>query len=478
MYFQKREPGAIASALLKLFAVSTVILFSTGCKITEGNLITPARNVPASFSQSGNIHPPCHWWKAFGDQQLNSLIDEAFQNELTLQSVWQRLQAARAVVTRESSFLIPEVDGVFEGTNRDSRSSNESPLELGLVSNYEVDLWGRIRSSVDAEQFRAEASEADYQTVALSLSAEVAVAWFQLLESLARRDLLLRQIQTNEKLTLQLRNQFGGGQVRAVDVLRQEQLVAATRQQTAAEEATIGVLENRLSILLGRPAQKGFTYRKAYPGSLPPLPDTGIPAELVCRRPDVQAAYLRLQAANKDVAVAISDRFPRLSLSASVSSTNRGAEDLFDDWMRNLVGNLVAPLIDGGRRKAEIQRARAVECQLCYEYGQTVLVAFQEVEDALILEEKQKEQITQLQEQVRLAEKTYNQLLVEYTNGVSDFIDLLTSLTDVQRLRRDLLLANRLLLEYRVALYRALSGGFDESICLKPPSGLDKPKHR
>ncbi len=413
---------------------------------------------PGKFSDSGEVPAPCRWWSAFGDHQLDRLVSEALSSELTLRSFLARFRAAQATANREAAPLFPQIDGFFTGENRDSQTANISTLELGLTTSYEIDLWGRIQAAVEAEEKRAGAARADYHTVALTLAAEVSRTWFQLAEALAQRSLLESQIETNEKLARQLRNQFFGGQNRSVDVLRQDQLVAATRQQKAAVEASIRVLEHRLSLLLGRPPQEPLSYSHPHLPSLPPLPDTGIPSELVCRRPDVRGALLRLEAADRDVAVAVTDQFPRLTLSADVSTTNARAEDFFDDWIRTLAANLVGPLIDGGRRKAEVARTRAVKLERLFDYGQTVLVAFQEVEDALALEAGQVEQIRHLEEQIDLAEKTYDQLLVEYSNGVSNFIDLLTALTDLQQLRRDLILANRVLLEFRTTLYRALAG--------------------
>ena len=161
------------------------------------------------------------------------------------------------------------------------------------------------------------------------------------------------------------------------------------------------------------------------------------------------------------MAAAVSSQYPRLDLTAALSSTTQGANDLFEDWVRSFSANLVGPLFDAGRRSAEVDRAEAVKKQRLYTYGQNILTAFQEVEDALIRGKKQTERIKSLESQVRLAEKTYEQLRLEYINGISDFIDVLTALTDEQQLRRDLVSAKLARIEYRVALYRALAGGFE-----------------
>jgi outer membrane protein TolC len=212
---------------------------------------------------------------------------------------------------------------------------------------------------------------------------------------------------------------------------------------------------------MGRPPQQEVDYPfRELPG-VPPLPETGIPVELIRRRPDVQTAFNLLQAADRELAAAISNRYPRVSFSLSYSTAVNDTDKLFKDWAYSLAGNLLAPIFYGGELKAEVNRTEAVKQQRLYEYGQTVLIAFQEVEDALIQEEKQIESIQLIEEQVQLARQTIDQLRLEYLNGLSDYLDVLTALDQEQELRRDLLSAKLTLLEYRIALYRALAGGFE-----------------
>ena len=175
----------------------------------------------------------------------------------------------------------------------------------------------------------------------------------------------------------------------------------------------------------------------------------------------MRAAFLRVKAADKDLSVALLDKLPRLNLAAVLSSSAEDASDLFSNWTRSLAADLVGPLVDGGRREAEAKRVLAVRRELLSDYAQTVLVAIQEVEDSLVREAKQVDRIKKLEEQIDLASQSYRQLRVEFLNGVSNYIDVLTALTVEQRLRRDLLTAERSLIEFRIALYRALAGGFD-----------------
>lgn len=417
---------------------------------------------PEAFSGSGDHEMPDNWWTAFGDGELNAVVETALANNFNIRSAWQRLVAARAVVDRESASMLPSVQASAEGgVSRVQTEFEESQrFRLGLSTVYEVDLWGRIGSRVDAERYRAEATFADYQTAAITLSSEITRTWFQILEAREQLDLLLTQIETNEKILEILLSRFGNGQIRRVDILRQRQLLEASRQQHILAESRTAVLNHRLAILLGQPPMDTMTWTKKELPDLPPLPTTGVPLELIRRRPDVQSAYHLLQAADRDLASAMSSRYPRLTLSAEVSSASTSVGNLFEDWAASLAGNLVAPLFYGGELSAEVDRAEAVKQQLLYEYGQTVLTAFREVEDALIREQKQAEGIVSLETQLGYARQTYEQLRIEYFNGISDYLDVLTTLDQEQQLQRDVLTAKLNLLEYRIDLYRALAGSF------------------
>jgi outer membrane protein TolC len=193
---------------------------------------------------------------------------------------------------------------------------------------------------------------------------------------------------------------------------------------------------------------------------VPGLPATGLPAELLERRPDVRSAFLRLEASDSDVAAAVKDQYPRIDLAAAVSTTADSPSGLFSSWLGTIAGQITAPLFDGDRRKSEIERTVAVRRQRLAEYGQVVLFAFREVEDALALETYQVQRIRSLADQLALAVSTYRQLGSQYLNGAADFIDVLIALRQQQELERSLLTAQLDRVRFRIALYRALAGSF------------------
>ena len=184
------------------------------------------------------------------------------------------------------------------------------------------------------------------------------------------------------------------------------------------------------------------------------------------RRPDVMSAYLACQAADLDVATAISNQYPRISLTGSVINAAEHPETLFKNWFVSVAGQLVAPLLDGGEREAEIARTSAVASQRFHEYGETMLSAFREVEDNLTLERHQLQRIERLDAQVNLSQQAAEQLRDQYLIGDADYLDVLSANQTQQRLQREKLSARLELILIRIGLYLSLAGEFDTH----PPS--------
>ena len=191
------------------------------------------------------------------------------------------------------------------------------------------------------------------------------------------------------------------------------------------------------------------------------------------RRPDVKSSYLTLVAADRDLASAISARYPRLNLTGSVLSAAENPETLFRDWIVSISSQLIAPLFDGGERRSEIARTDALVCQRFNEYGQTMLNAFREVEDALAQERFQKQRIERINAQVKLAGQASEQLRQQYLIGDADYLDVLSAIQAQQQLQRDSLSARLDLILFRIQLYLALAGDFDTCPQVAVDAGLE-----
>ena len=445
--------------------VFLLMICVTACAPKVAKVDLPYDTLQA-FSFSGTEEAPARWWLAFEDTQLNALIDSALRSNRSLRNIWYQLEEAGALVDIASSARWPQISAEI----RTGLSVPEPDFvggevtQLSIRANYEVDLWGRIRYSIHADQYRFQATYYDYKTAAVSLSGETALTYFRLKATGEQLRLIDEQLETNQQVLALIRARFASGQVRGVDILRQQQLVENTMEQRIGLEMQHDLLMNQLAILMGTPPGADFRsslyVSDSLPG-LPPLPDTGIPLQLVNRRPDVLSAFYQLQASDRDLAAAISNKYPRLNLSITSAFRSNTFEGLLESQAGSLTASLLAPLFYGRRLKAEAERAEAVRRQLTEAYGQTVLTAFQEVENNLIQEVKLAEQIEVLEEQLRLAGETFGQLRIEYLNGSLPYLDVLSTLTQQQQLRRELTDARLTLLEVRVGLYRALAGGFE-----------------
>ena len=446
-----------------LLLVILAILLS-GCSMATQDLKTPLA-VPAQFSESGTSPLPDKWWEFFKDPALNTLIDQALANNFSLKTAWDRLSQAEALARSAGADLFPVLNaGADTSKNRfreSGQTGDSSSYTLGLVASYELDLWGRIRSGRDAAAFDARASAEDLRTAALTLSAQVAGTWYQLVEQYGQLDILNEQIVTNnqvlELVTLQLRT----GQVGIADMLQQRQLVESNRGEKAQVVAQVKMLEHQLAILLGYPPLQAVAPRVSELLDLLPMPQTGLPAELIRRRPDIRSAYYAVLSADSDVATAIANRFPSLSLTAGVDTSGQHTRDLFNNWLATLAANLVAPIIDGGSRRAEVDRTRAVASEALHSYGQTILDALGEVEDALVQEQRQHEFIASLNRQLKLAGRVIERVRDRYVQGTVDYQRVLDALLSQQELQRSLLTAKRDLVQYRIDLCRALGGGWE-----------------
>ncbi len=456
MYFKLRESIKFLPYLCGIF------LLFLACSPKFTNVALPIED-PMEFSNTGASALEDKWWRAFEDEQLNTLIDSALQANFDLAGTWQQFLAAKATVSREASIKWPQIQASAQTAENfpvnDFRGGENT--QLGLSASYEVDLWGRIRTAVQAEKFRAQASLFDYRTAAISLSAEIATIWYQLQAAKQQLKITKEQIATNEDIIKLIRSRFVGGQIRAVDILRQAQLLESTKEQQIIFSTNVSLLENQLAVLLGRQPQENITFQYTELPNLPELPETGLSLELVRRRPDLQQSYAILLAADRDMASAVRNKYPRISINTRGQLRANNFANLFDNWAYSLAGNLLAPLFYGGQLSAEVSRNEAIKQQRLYEYGQTTLVAFQEVEDGLVQDMMQKKRSGNIERQLELAAKSNKQLRVEFLNGFSPYLDVLIGLDQEQQLRRDYVAAQLRQVQARIGLYRALAGGFE-----------------
>mgnify|MGYP001233842420 CR=1 FL=1 len=283
--------------------------------------------------------------------------------------------------------------------------------------------------------------------------------WLTSIEQRAQLALTDQSIASFAETLLRVENRYNLGLVPAVDMYQARQSLAGAQAARYLFEASLGEVEHAIAVLIGRyPERSPGGSLEQLPGA-PDLFDAGIPAELISQRPDLQAALQRVEAADYRVAAAIADRFPSISLSGGYGSLRQDVTaGLIKGEFWSLLGNLAMPLVDGGRRRAEVDRKEAALREAVANYQQKVLTAFQEVEDALVNNYATEQRVERLAETAQATGATLRLSTDRYLAGLVDYLPVLTAQRTDFDVSSRLLAARRQLLAERISLARALGG--------------------
>lgn len=462
----RAAPAVIArTSLLVCVALLTVSCSLFRPRERDPQSVSP---VPEKYMEApwAGSEVPNRWWEAFEDPELNRLVTLALRSNTSLAKAAARLQQARALERKKGADRYPELNVIATRQHTEDRPTGQETrtwetYALGLALSYELDLWGRVNAAKRSASFDASATHADWETAGMTLSAEVAQRYFELIATRQTIGLLERQLETNQDILELMELRFNKSQATALDVLDQREAVARTESLSPPQKGREKVLIHNLNILLGRPPSTEMTIAARELAQPPPVPDTGLPADLLTQRPDIRAAWDRLYSADWGLAEAKADRMPAIKLSASGRYENDSAETLFDNWILNLAANLSAPLFDAGKRKAEVDRQKAIVAEKVADYRETTLTALGEVQDALSNEYAQAERLEFLQHQLELSTLSRKQALNRYGRGQESYLRVLFAMDRQESLMRSVVQAKYQLLVYRVQLYRALGGDWD-----------------
>jgi len=325
-----------------------------------------------------------------------------------------------------------------------------------LTTSYELDFWGSVAAQKEQGEFNYLAGAQSAQIRANTLAGQVATSWYGWRKEQKNLELLAQQFERLSQALKLVKHRYLRGLVQVSDVWQQEQQLESLNSEMINARAALKGYQQQLALWLG---QAEFKPSDAPLGHLPQLQNhhQALSSDVLLQRPDVQAAYFRLQAANAGLAVAAANRYPRFTISASYTGSDADIENVLDNWVANLAGGLVLPLIDGDNRRAEVRRNEAVVDEQLANYHNTLLSAVQEIEQAMIDEDKQFSLTTSTQQQLQLAQKTQRYQWKRYQKGVGDFLAFLTSQQDVLRLERQQLSADFLILQNRIQLLKTIS---------------------
>jgi len=465
--------------LIVLPAIAALQIF--GCTVGPAYK-RPTAEVPAAYKELGNWKQAQpndqnldgNWWEMFQDPQLNGLELQVNVSNQNLKAAEAQYTQARALVRYNRAAYFPTITaGANASRNRISNNRPPSLTTNGRTYNdfqipfelsYEVDVWGRIRRTVESYREQAQASAADLAAVNLSMHAQVALFYFQARVLDAEEQLLNSTVTQYEQALELIENRYAGGIASDLEVQQATTQLETTRAQAIDVGVARAQYEHAVAILIGKPPAD-FSLA-AVPLTTPPPPvPTGLPSELLERRPDIAAAERRMASANAQIGVAKAAYYPTISLGATGGFESGVITTLISgpSALWSVGGSAIAPIFDAGRRSANVDLAKAAYDQTVANYRETVLTGFQQVEDNLaalrILAHE-----AQVQERAVLAAQKYLDLAnTRYTGGVTSYLEVTTAqsaaLTD--ELTAVSILGRRMV--DAVTLVQALGGGWDRS---------------
>lgn len=416
------------------------------------------------------------WWRTFGDEGLNRVVAEALETNYDLAVAAARLEQASADAKVAAADLYPRVGVNLSGARRkqnfigfpipgsESRvlSSTSTNIGLSLEASWEIDLWGRLAAQARASLASYQASAADLDGARLSIAGRTVKAWFGAAEAVEQLRLAEATLSSFQGSTDQVRARYEAGIRPSLDYRLSLANLAAAEANLFNRRQQLDLAKRQLEVLLGRYPGADIQTPRAL-GATPPEIPPGLPAELVARRPDLAAAERRLVASGELVSVARAARYPRISLTAAGGTVTSALRSLLDGsfgvW--SLVGNLTQPIFEGGRIRANIERAEAGEDEGLAAYINAVLTAYLEVERSLAAEVFLAARETALAEasgQSAAAERLADD---RYRSGLEGYVTVLESQRRSFDAESALISVRRVRLDNRVDLYLSLGGGFD-----------------
>ncbi len=468
-------------SMRSVLVVTAVAAALAGCKAGP-DYVRPAVDAPAAYretpvewkaAQPRDTVNRGKWWAIFADPQLSALVEQIDISNQNLLAAEARFRQARELVAASRAALFPTLDanasiiksrspsGALGGTTAGRIVTNRS---AGLQAGWDIDLWGQLRRGVEASEAGAQASAADLESARLSAQAELATSYFTLRVLDVQRRLLEDSAAAFQKSLELNQNRYAAGVAGKVDVVQAETQLRSTQAQAIDTGVQRAQAEHAIALLVGK-APADFSLPQATLRAAMPVIPTGVPSELLERRPDIAAAERRVAAANAQIGVAQSAFFPALTLSATLGSRASEPSEWFTTASRfwSIGPAIVQSIFDAGLRRSQTNQAIAAYDATVAEYRLTVLTGFREVEDNLaalrILEEEAKVQ----DDAIRAARESVLLTTNQYKAGIVSFLNVAIVQTAQLNNERTAvgLLGQRL--TAAVALVKALGGGWEAS---------------
>jgi NodT family efflux transporter outer membrane factor (OMF) lipoprotein len=463
-----------------LLIVSSCMMAVHGCMVgpdfrptrtqTPASWTGPTEQMSFTESQQAEL---LHWWTTFNDDTLTSLVERAMQSNLDVLQAQARIRQARAARGVAYAGLWPIADASAAYTrNRSVGSSSMGTVgamnnlyHAGLDAAWEADIFGGLRRTVEAADADVLAALEEYGNIQVTLAGEVALNYIDLRTFQQEIIIARNNLEAQQRTAAITRKRFGVGLVSALDVANADAQVATTTSLIPVLETSAQQAVYRLSVLLAlEPSAllEELSQAASIPGNPPAIPML-LPSELLLRRPDIRRAEAQIHGATARIGVATADLFPKFNLTGSYGFQG----DESGEWIKradrawSFGPSVDWNIFDAGRIRANIELQKALQEETLRAYEKTVLMALQEVENALIAYAKEQERRTALLDAVTANRKAVELSTRLYTEGMTDFLNVLIAQRLLFSSEDALALSTRNLSADLVALYKALGGGWE-----------------
>jgi NodT family efflux transporter outer membrane factor (OMF) lipoprotein len=465
--------------LLRRHVLAVAVLAALGACTLAPVYQEPPLPLPAAFKEAGDWVPATpaddaprgNWWAVFNDPVLDELANAVQVSNQNVAAAGAAYAQARALVAGQRASLFPVVSldaGADRGGSSSSASSTSTTgarvrnsYQASLGASWEPDLWGRLRGGVESATASAAASQADLASATLSAQGELAANYLNLRETDVQSELLQATIAGYQRVRQITQNRYDAGVIPKTDLLQAETQLASAQADQVGLQRQRAQLEHAIAVLIGKTPADFSLSPVAWSPTVPDIPLV-LPATLLQRRPDIAGAERRVAAANAQIGIARAGYFPSIGLTASYGYGASRVGDLFNAsaaaWSLGL--SLAQRIFDAGAVTAQVAAARAVQERTAAQYRQTVLVAFQDVEDQLAATRVLALQLTFRQAASAAADQVEQQVLNRYRAGQVSYTEVVTAQATALQARRTLaqLQADRQVVA--VALIQALGGGW------------------
>jgi len=463
--------------LKRTHAVLALAAALAGCAGLSADYQRPAVDLPVAWTAAPGGAAGAQWWKLYGDARLDRLVDEALEHNANLAQAVARVDEARAQAGIARAGQLPVVGVEFERSRTQSSRQVATPLPAGfpresndyraaLNVSYELDLWGRLRNTTAAARAELLASVAARETVRIALAADVAQGHFALRAFDQQITAMQRSLAARARTLGLHKARLQHGDLSELDYRQLEAEAAAARAQLPALERARAQQENALAVLLGRSPRaiyEGAVERSDIADAPPALVvPSGLPSELLLRRPDLVEAEQKLIAGNARIAAARAALFPSITLTGTLGSESAALNNLFTgaSGIWGLAAAVAQPIFSGGRLQAQVDAAEARERLATAQYQQAIQNAFKDVRNALVAQTKSREQLEAESQRGAALTQALRLARLRYDNGMVSQLEVLDAERNLLAAEQNRIEALRAQRAAIADLFKALGGGW------------------